>query len=94
MKSAFWKLEWHVQFWQTHKSDKFTLKYNQSCIVIAKSSLRFFVTGKVQAVFKATLIKKKALTQVLTFTKQQNCSTKIHKQRKHQHQTYDISYAV
>lgn len=60
MKSAFWKLEWHVQFWQTHKSDKFTLKYNQSCIVIAKSSLRFFVTGKVQAVFKATLIKKKS----------------------------------
>lgn len=56
MKSAFWKLKWHVQFWQTHKSDKFTLKYNQSCIVIAKSSLRFFVTGKVQAVFKATLI--------------------------------------
>lgn len=59
MKSAFWKLKWHVQFWQTHKSDKCTLKYKQSCIVIAKSSLRFFVTGKVQAVFKATVIKKK-----------------------------------
>lgn len=63
MKSAFWKLKWHVQFWQTHKSDTFTYiclyAYKQSCIVIAKSSLRFFVTGKVQAVFKATVIKKK-----------------------------------